>query len=71
MKLVFEQSQLDLLIKLVKDNPQPMYVLLTASELNAIYEELIAAKNSMAVLIKSSHRQILIDGRWIQLRVTE
>jgi len=69
MKLEFSDSQLNKLIKEVKDNPLAIGVLLTHQELVSIYEELLMKSNSNAIFLTGKDRKILIDDRWITVKI--
>jgi hypothetical protein len=69
MKLIFPRSVLETLLTAVRSNPSATGVIVNSDELVAIYDELVATKNSNSVMISGNDKKLHIEGRWIEIKV--
>lgn len=60
MKLILPSSVYEKIKAAIKLHPEAEAILLTSHELVSVYEELLLAGNSQAVLVGSSHNRCLV-----------
>ena len=71
MKLVFKQSQMDILKEMLVNNPDAVGVRLTHEEYVSIMDDLVQERNPNCVLIShAGNRKLHIGTRWIAVEVT-